>query len=382
MTMKNITLLAIILLCFSSVFAQNSNSNPEAYKFSPIIRLAATPVKNQAVTGTCWSFATTSFLESELLRMGKGEYDLSEMYTVRNNYIDRMNDNFIRDGKGNLGEGSLSHMLLKVVKQHGMVPDAVYSGINYNSKTHDHTELNGFINAIAVVPVANKNKSPEYEKLLNSLLDIYLGPVPSKFDYKGKNYTPQSFFNSLGINLNDYVEITSFSHHPYYTKFVLEIPDNWDSGSFYNLPLDEFMQVVNYSLSNGYTLCWDGDMSEKSYSDRMGVAVNATSEELENEKGKELSFTKRYDENEVTQESRQKGFESKVTTDDHLMHLIGLSKDEAGTPYYIVKNSWKPEINRFGGYNYLSENYVKAKTIMILVHKSAIPKAISDKLGL
>lgn len=378
--MKKVNALLISLLCFSAVFAQNTK--PEAYKFSTIVKHAATPVKNQAVTGTCWSFATTSFLESELLRMGKGEYDLSEMHTVRYNYINRINDNFTKAGKGNLGEGSLSHMLIRVVKEHGMVPDEVYDGINYNSKTHNHTELNSFVNAIASAPVALKNKSPEYEKLVNSLLDIYLGTVPSNFIYKGRNFTPVTFFNSLGINLDDYVEITSFSHHPYYSKFALEIPDNWDSGNYYNLPLDEFMQVIDYALKNGHTVCWDGDMSEKSYSDRMGIAVNASKEELENEKGKELSFTKVYKEDIATQESRQKGFESNATTDDHLMHLIGLAKDENGTSYYIVKNSWKPEINRFGGYNYLSKNYVKAKTISILVHKSAIPKIIREKLNL
>lgn len=378
--MKKVNALLLSLLCFSAVFAQNAK--PEAYKFSTIVKHAATPVKNQAVTGTCWSFATTSFLESELLRMGKGEYDLSEMHTVRYNYINRINDNFTKAGKGNLGEGSLSHMLIKIVKEHGMVPDEVYDGINYNSKTHNHTELNSFVNAIASTPVALKNKSPEYEKLVNSLLDIYLGTVPTDFVHKGKNFTPVTFFSSLKINLDDYVEITSFSHHSYYSKFALEIPDNWDSGNYYNLPLDEFMQVIDYALKNGHTVCWDGDMSEKSYSDRMGIAVNATKEELENEKGKELSFTKVYKEDVVTQESRQKGFESNATTDDHLMHLMGLAKDENGTSYYIVKNSWKPEINRFGGFNYLSENYVKAKTISILVHKSAIPKNIREKLNL
>ena len=378
--MKRVNALLLTLFCFSMGFAQNAK--PDAYKFSTIVKHAATPVKNQAVTGTCWSFATTSFLESELIRMGKGEYDLSEMHSVRYNYINRINDNFVKAGKGNLGEGSLSHMLIKVVKEYGMVPDEVYDGINYNSKTHNHSELNGFVNAIASAPVALKNKSPEYEKLVNSLLDIYLGRVPSDFVYKGKNFTPVTFFSSLKINLDDYVEITSFSHHPYYSKFALEIPDNWDYGNFYNLPLDEFMQIIDFALKNGHTVCWDGDMSEKGYSDRMGIAVNATKEEMENEKGKELSFAKVYKEDGVTQESRQKGFESNATTDDHLMHLIGLAKDENGVSYYIVKNSRKPEINRFGGYNYLSENFVKAKTISILVHKSAIPKNIREKLNL
>lgn len=373
--MKKIILTSLILCFFLFApvltYAQTAQT---AYKFTTIVKHDATPVKNQAITGTCWSFATTSFFESELLRMGKGEYDLSEMYTVRYNYINRINDNYLKQGRGNLTEGSLSHMLLNVVKEHGMVPDVVYSGINYNSKTHNHKELNSFINAIAAIPVASKKKSVEYEKLLNSLLDIYLGPVPEKFEYKGKSYTPNTFFQSLNINLNDYIEFTSFTHHPFYSQFVLDIPDNWDSGSYNNVPLDELIKIMNIALNNGYTVCWDGDMSEKSYSDKAGIAVNATKDELTQEKGDILSFGKVYNEDDVTPESRQKGFESFATTDDHLMHIIGLAKDQNGIIYYIAKNSWKPESNQFGGYNYLSEKYVKAKTISIMVHKNSIPK--------
>jgi len=184
-------ILGFVLVASGLTYAQETQT---AYKFTTIVKQASTPVKNQAITGTCWSFATTSFFESELLRMGGEEYDLSEMYTVRYNYINRINDNYLKQGRGNLTEGSLSHMLLNVVKEYGMVPEDIYNGINYNSKTHNHKELNSFINAIAAIPVASKMKSPEYEKLLNSLLDIYLGPIPEKFDYKGKIYTPKTFF--------------------------------------------------------------------------------------------------------------------------------------------------------------------------------------------
>lgn len=366
-----LTILVFVLISCRQTFAQEPTT---AYKFTTIVKHAATPVKNQAITGTCWSFATTSFFESELLRTGKGEYDLSEMHTVRYNYINRINDNYLKQGRGNLTEGSLSHMLLNVVNEYGMVPEDIYNGINYNSKTHNHKELNCFINAIAAIPVSSKWRSPEYEKLLNSLLDIYLGPLPEKFDYKGKIYTPKTFFQSLNINLNDYIEFTSFTHHPYYSQFVLDIPDNWDSGYYYNLPLDELMKIINFALDNGYTVCWDGDMSEKSYSDKAGIAVNATKDEMNQEKGEILSFQKFYKEEEVTQESRQQGFESFATTDDHLMHIIGLAKDQDGTIYYIAKNSWKPESNQFGGYIYMSEKYVRAKTIAIMVHKNSIPK--------
>ena len=371
-----------MLICTWSAFAQTQVYKTGGYEFKESILLPATPVKNQAVTGTCWSYTTTSFFESELLRIGKGEYDLSEMHTVRFNYINRLQDNYLREGKGNLGEGSLAHMMFNIVKKHGMVPESVYNGINYNSLTHNHTELNMFVNSIASVPVKLKSRSPEYYNLVNSLLDIYLGPVPEKFKYKGVDYTPISFFKTFNLIPDDYVEITSFSHHPWYSNFVLEIPDNWDGGRFYNLPLDEFIQVIDNSLERGYTVCWDGDMSEKSYSDRMGVAVNPTGEELNSEPGKELSFKKIYKEEDVTQESRQDGFERFVTTDVHLMHLIGKATDQNGTVYYKVKNSWKPEINIFGGYNFLSKRFVEAKTISIVVHKDAIPEPIRKKLGI
>ena len=380
--MKLLYFLSVSMLFAGSLNGQEKKASDSPYIFSEIIRLPATPVKNQAVTGTCWSFATTSFLESELLRMGKGEFDLSEMHTVRYNYINRINDNYLRGGKGNLTEGSLSHMLLNIVKSHGMMPESVYSGINYNSESHNHTELNSFVNAVAIVAVAQKQRSPEYEKLLNSLLDIFLGVVPREFDFKGKRYTPVTFFESLGINPDDYVEITSFTHKPFYSQFVLDIPDNWDAGRFYNVPLDELMQIIDYSLKNNFTVCWDGDMSENSYSDMMGVAVMATAAEMATEPRQKLSFKRFYKEDEVTQESRQRDFENFTTTDDHLMHLIGTAKDSNGIIYYTVKNSWKPEINRFGGYNYLSENYVKAKSVGILVHKRAIPEDIRKKLNI
>lgn len=350
------------------------------YQFEYTRMLPSTPVKNQAVTGTCWSFATTSYLESELIRTGKGEFDLSEMHTVRYNYINRVKDNFLKRGKGNLQEGSLSNMLFDVVNEHGIVPEEVYSGINYNSPTHNHALLNEYVNVISQVPVKNKEVTVEFEKLLNSLLDIYLGVVPQMFTYKGREYTPKSFFQSLGLNTNDYIFLTSFTHHPYYKEFLLEIPDNWNGGLYYNLPLDEFMQVIDNSIDKGFSVCWDGDMSEKSYSDKAGLAVMPTTEELASEGGSKLSFARIYKEEKIDEAYRQKGFETFVTTDDHLMHLIGKAVDKNGTTYYVVKNSWKPEINRFGGYNHLSREYIKAKTISILVHKDAVPTDILKKL--
>ncbi len=375
------TLFAVALVAIPKESEGQISVKCPVYQFEYIKMLPATPVKNQAVTGTCWSFATTSFFESELIRMGKGEFDLSEMHTVRYNYINRVRDNFLKNGKGNLQEGSLSNMLFDVVNEHGMVPEEIYDGINYDSPTHNHTLLNEYVNVIAQVPVKHKAVTPEFDNLLNSLLDIYLGKVPEKFNYKGKEYTSESFYKSLGLNTNDYVFLTSFTHHPYYKEFILEIPDNWNGGRYFNLPLDEFVAVIDNSLEKGFTVCWDGDMSEKSYSDKAGLGIMADAVVMASVEGSKLPFDKIYKEVKTDASSRQRDFESKATTDDHLMHLIGKAKDKNGTIYYVVKNSWKPEINRFGGYNHLSLEYVKAKTVSILVHKDAVPEEILKKLS-
>lgn len=376
-----------------------SLANDEEYHFTTVVELPVTPVKNQASTGTCWNFATMSFLESEMLRTGKGEHNLSEMYVVRYNYINRLRDNYLRRGRGNLGQGSLSHNAMDVIRVHGLVPESVYSGINYDSETHNHRELNRFVNAIGQVPVDLRNESPEYLELVNSLLDIYLGPVPSNFTYEGNNYTPQSFASEMGINPDDYVEITSFSHFPFYTKAPIEVPDNWAHQQFYNVPVDELIEIMDYALHNGYTVNWDGDVSEKGFSHVNGLAINPSVDapvddysttdraRFENMSENEIldeafKFERPFPEIDVTQEIRQAGYENFTTTDDHLMHVTGIKEDQNGTKYYITKNSWGTERNAFGGYLNMSESYVKAKTIFIMVHKDAIPSGIKSKLGL
>lgn len=397
-----ISLLTLIIILFLPSVAQRKNATPpakteEGYVFTPVADLKATSVKNQASTGTCWCFATTSFIESELLRMGKGEYDLSEMFVVRQNYLDRLNDNYLRQGKGNLGPGSLSHDWMRVFTEKGIVPDEVYTGLNYGSPTHNHGELQAFINAVAAVPVQRKNESEQYFKIVNAILDTYLGKVPETFTYKGVTYNPKSFAASLGINPSDYVEITSFTHFPFYTQGIVEVPDNWTMARFYNVPLDELIEIMDYSLNNGYTVNWDGDVSERSFSHANGVAVNP-----EVQRSADLSTTDRArlermgpgtpqqaapvpvpgPEIKVTQEIRQDGYENFTTTDDHLMHLTGIVKDQNGTKYYKTKNSWGTSRNTFGGYLNMSESYVRAKTIFIMVHKNAIPAAIKTKLGI
>jgi len=400
---KQFFLTMLLALIIVPSFAQKKNSASttkieEGYKFTPVVELKATPVKNQASTGTCWCFATTSFIESELLRMGKGEYDLSEMFIVRDNYTDKLNDNYLRQGKGNLGPGSVGHDWMYGFKNYGIVPDEVYNGLNYGSPTHNHGELNAFINAVAAVPVQRKNESEQYHKIVDAILDTYLGKIPENFTYKGVNYMPKSFAASLGINPGDYVEITSFTIFPFYTQGLLEIPDNWRMERYYNVPLDELIQTMDYALHNGYTIAWDGDVSERGFSHSKGVAIFPELSKVDNysttdrarlekmspvERSEEaFKFASPFPEVNVTQEIRQAGFENFTTTDDHLMHLTGIVKDQNGTKYYITKNSWGTDRNTFGGYLNMSESYVRAKTISILVHKNAIPAEIKTKLGL
>lgn len=385
---------ALLLSCALTLFAAGASA--QGYQFKDEVRLPATSVKNQASTGTCWCFATTSFMESELLRMGKGEYDLSEMFIVRQKYLNQMRDNYLRHGKGNVGQGSLSPSWFHAFEQVGIVPEEVYHGINYASDRHNHQELAAYVESISKTAIELRKNSPEYQELANSLMDIYLGPVPQSFTYQGKEYTPKSFAASLGLNLDDYVELTSFTHHPYYEKFDVEVPDNWEHQLMYNLPLDELIATMDYALKQGYTVCWDGDVSEKGFSFTNGVAINPEVEKVDDyastdrarfekmnprERLEEVyRFERPYPEVVVTPEIRQQGYESFVTTDDHLMHITGIARDQNNTKYYITKNSWGTERNAFGGYLNMSESFVRAKTIYILVHKDAIPKEIREKL--
>jgi aminopeptidase C len=401
--MKTRILLAFILSLFivpSNAQKKNSASQKtdEGYKFTPVVELKATTVKNQAATGTCWDFATTSFIESELLRMGKGEYDLSEMYIVRYNYVDRLKDNFVQLGKGNLGQGSVGHDWIIEFEKNGIVPTEVYTGLNYSMTNHNHGELNAFINAVAAVPLKRNRESDQYFTIVDAILDTYLGKVPQTFTYKGVGYTPKSFTASLGIKPEDYVEITSFTIFPFYTQGLLPIPDNWRKMNYYNVPVDELIEVMDSSLYKGYTVAWDGDVSEKGFSHSKGVAIIPEIENAEQYSSADKArygkmtreertaeaykFSRPFPETRVTQESREAGYDNKTTTDDHLMHVTGIAKDQNGTKYYITKNSWGTERNTFGGYLNMSDNYVRAKTIAIMVNKNAIPAHIKTKLGL
>lgn len=386
------SIIAAMLLCG----ALGVQAKDSSYKFTTIKSIPATSVKDQASTGTCWCFATTSFMEAELLRMGKGEYDLSEMFIVRQKYINQTEDNYLRRGRGNVDEGSLSHTWMNAYRQVGIVPEEVYHGIQYGKERHNHQEMSEFIKAISGVAVNITKRSPEYYKILNGVFDTYLGAVPQTFTFRGKEYTPQDFAKSLELNMDDYVEITSFNHKPYYQPFALEVPDNWEHAMQYNLPLDEMMEVLDYALNNGYTVCWDGDVSERGFSYSNGVAILPETEKVDDYVGTDrarwenMTSAQRLDEAykfngpcpevNVTQELRQRGYESFVTCDDHLMHITGIVTDQNGTKYYLTKNSWGVG-NDFGGYLNMSESYVRGKTIYIMLHKNAIPSKIKQKLG-
>lgn len=373
--MKRLLLIAIAALLSTAAIAQIQ----DLYHFTPVNDIKVTPVKDQASTGTCWCFGTTSFLEAELIRTGKGEYDLSEMFTVRNNYMDRVADDYLRQGKGNINQGSICHMVTRAVAKYGIMPESAYHGINYASESHNHTELQAYLKAITSASIGLKNRSEQYWDILGTLFDTYLGKVPETFTYNGKSYTAKSFAKSLGFgDMSEYVELTSFSNHPFYCQVPLEIPDNWDHALVYNVPLDEFLSIIDNALLNGFTVAWDGDLTPGSFNHQRGIALNWEKKDFK----EACKLEKKYPEINVTQEIRQHDYETFQTVDDHIMHLTGLFKDEDGTYFYKTKNSWGEKSNGLGGYLYMSRSYVAMRSISILVHKDAVPEAVKHKLGI
>ncbi len=374
-----ITILTYVLslLILFSGYAQekeNKKEKQDRHTFTMIHQVGATSVKNQAETGTCWDFATQSFLESELMRMGKGDYNLSEMFTVRMTYPLKAEKYVRYHGKYQFGEGGQAHDVLKVLDTYGAVPYSVYPGLEPGDTLYDNTEMDAVLKSVLKTIVGMKKITPHYKDIVNAICDIYLGKVPEKFEYKGEEYTPKTFGESLGINSKDYVEITSFTHHPFYSKFVLEVPDNWEEGEYYNVPLNDLIKILNNAIENGFTVAWDGDVSKDNFYRKRDYAVVPLSGDT-TKTGPEV-------EKDVTQEMRQKAYDDYSTTDDHLMHITGIAKDQAGTIFYYTKNSWGTKDKKYGGYWYMSEPFVKLRTIAILVHKDAIPKDIKEKLGL
>ncbi|MDR2064905.1 MAG: C1 family peptidase [Prevotellaceae bacterium] len=347
---------------------------PSAYVFSNENVLPVTSVKNQSKSGTCWSFATVSFLESELLRKGKGEYDLSEMFPVYYSYISKAVKKIRRHGNSAAGQGGQAHDVVNVIRNYGIVPESVYSGIPENDSIHNHGKMANDLKE-SLQTILKERKIPEnWLDSYRQHLDAHLGIPPLNFEYGGKTYTPSEFAQSL-INVDDYVELTSYECYPFYKKVILEIPDNWSNDLYYNLPLDEFMNVIDNALDNGYTAVWDGDVSEKGFSHKNCIAI-APVEQSEN------LFSVIREEYVVDDNLRQKTFDSHETSDDHLMHLVGTSVDNNNNKYYVIKNSWGTNRNSCGGFLNMSEAFVRLKTVAIMVNKKAIPENIAKKLDI
>ncbi len=401
---KSFVLLISLVLIFS--FAGKAQEEKKeakkadsGYTFTMVKQLPVTSVKNQHRSGTCWSYSAIAFLESELLRMGKDTFDLSEMFCVRHAYSDKATLYVRFYGKHNFGGGGAAHDVTNVLRDYGMVPNEVYSGNVIGEDKPVHGEMDAVLQADVDAVVKNNNKklTPVWHKGFDGLLDAYLGTVPEKFNYKGKEYTPKSFADMLGLNPDDYVEITSYNHHPFWSKFILEVPDNWIMDKVNNVPMEDLMRIIDNSVNEGYTVVWGADVSEKGFSWKNGIAVvpdkNAPEMAgLERAKWEKMSdadkdklitkFDRVMPEKKITQEMRQQEFDNWQTTDDHGMLITGIAKDQNGDVFYLVKNSWGTDGSPYKGYFYASTPYVQLKTMDIMVHKNAIPKDIRKKLGL
>lgn len=395
-----------LLLCavsLGSTAAEPADSattdSTKTFIFTDVISLPTTSVKDQNKSGTCWCFAGTSFYENEIRKNGGDSLDLSEMFTVRQCYRDKAERYVRMYGQTNFGAGGSIMDLPYVWKRYGAVPEEVYTGLQYGEDKHVHGELDAVLGAYIkeIVKKPNNKLSTAWMKGIEGILDAYLGAVPETFEYKGKTYTPKSYAESLPLKVDDYVPVTSFSHHPYYETFAVEVPDNWLWAQYYNVPLDELKAIIDNSLAKGHTLVWAADVSEGGFKWTKGVAPMPKGKNEGDMDGTELSrwvklsdkervndkynFEGPVAEIEVTPELRQKMFDSQETTDDHGMEIVGTAVDQFGNKYYKVKNSW--DTNQvYDGFFYVSEPYLLAKTMDILVHRDAIPKSTAKKLGL
>ena len=408
--MKKFFALALGLMVVTGAMANGAEAKPkkgaeqqpEGIQFTVVKENPITSIKNQNRAGTCWCYSSLAFIESELLRMGKGEYDFSEMFIVHNTYLDRADKAVRTHGDVSFAQGGSFYDVIYGMEAFGLVPEAeMRPGVMYGMELSNHNELSvvsdAVVAAIAKSKLRSFQASPDgellWKKSIEAIHDIYLGERPEKFTYEGVEYTPKSFYNSLGLNASDYVSLTSYTHHPFYTSFALEIPDNWRWAHSYNLPIDELMEVFDYAIMNGYTVAWGSDVSEDGFT-REGTAIlpdmeKAATELDGSDMAKWLKMTEAQrksvpmavEQRWVSQEERQLGYDNRETTDDHGMLIYGIAKDQKGTEYYMVKNSWG-EAGTYKGIWYASKAFVRYKTMNIIVHKDAIPAEIREKLGL
>ncbi|MFC2084770.1 C1 family peptidase [Bacteroidota bacterium] len=376
-SLKVLMLLFLVFCTAQNILPQDPDKEKECpHEFEFISNIPTTQVKSQGRTGTCWAFATTSFIETELMRMGKGEFDISEMFFVRHCYLPKA-EKFVRyHGKSNFSEGGQAHDVMMVVEKKGIVTEKTYNG-KKDKDNYNHREmasvLEGMLNEI--IKKKGGKLTSLWKEAYTAILDVYLGNDIDKFMIDDIDYTPKEFAESTGLNPSNYIEFTSYSHHPFYEKINLEIPDNWLDYKYYNVPINDLISIIDYSLNNGYTICWDGDVGSDNFN-KAGYAVVPVDDE-----GSDSDENKPENEQEITQETRQTAFNDYSTTDDHLMHIVGIAKNQEGTKFYYTKNSWGIEDKGIEGYWYLSEQFVRLKTIAIMVHKSATPEDIKLKLN-
>ena len=344
----------------------------QAYEFTTVKDNTCLPVISQGKTGTCWSFSTVSFLESEITRVSGKSIDLSEMYNVRMIYPEKGMNYVLRQGKANFSEGGLAHDVIYSAIKHGLVPASAYNAKTIEKVIYDHSEMVVLLEKVVNEAVANPTNRITWKNDFNEILNTTIGSSVESFTYNGKTFTPKQFVAETKLNLNDYVTITSFTHEPMYSKFILSVPDNFSNGNFYNVNLDEFVSVIDNALDKGYTLVLDTDVSEKTFNNGIAVIPNNPEDEA-------ICISEIKPEKKITTEMRQPEFENYNTTDDHLMHIVGKAKDQKGNLYYKVKNTWGEESGK-DGFVYMSVAYIKLKGISVLLHKNSLPTELKTKL--